>query len=104
MDGALTPVNSPAVTLNRRHQPAAHAAQSHAILQGMMQSGSAAHSWESARQQSAAAQSKTSKSPMQEMDSLLAAEKVGCPMHAIAAHPGPPESSCTLNYTRQSAL
>ncbi len=76
MDGALTPVNSPAVTLNRRHQPAAVAAQSSFNSHRLMQSENTSQSWESAMQQPVAAQPKASKSSMQEMDSLLAAEKV----------------------------
>ena len=76
MDGALTPVNSPAVTLHRRHQPAAVAAQSSSNPHRLLQSGNVSQSWESAMQQPVAAQPKASKSSMQEMDSLLAAEKV----------------------------
>ena len=41
-----------------------------------MQSENTSQSWESAMQQPVAAQPKASKSSMQEMDSLLAAEKV----------------------------
>ncbi len=77
MDGALTPVNSPAVTLSRRHHSAASAAPSSASLQAMLQSQQPSDRWQNSSQQSAAAQPKASKNSMQEMDSLLAAEKVG---------------------------
>ena len=75
MDGALTPVNSPAVTLQRRHQAEAGSANSSNIFQTLMQSERGPY-WDSVRQQPAAAQGRPPKGGTQEMDSLLAAEKV----------------------------
>ena len=79
MDGALTPVNSPAVTLNRRRQPGASASQSsmHSVE---------SHGWESTRQQPAGSQPQASMNSMQEMDSLLAAEKVSSLAQAMSKH------------------
>ena len=78
MDGALTPVNSPAVTMARRQHPAADVPPSSSALQALLQSEDASQYWAPSKQQPILAHSPQppAHKSRQEMDSLLAAEKV----------------------------
>ena len=76
VDGALTPVNSPAATLSRRQQAAADISRLNNMSWNSVSANESSQQWQAAIQQPITAQSNVSRESMQEMDSLLAAEKV----------------------------
>ena len=78
VDGALTPVNSPAATLSRRQLAAVDSLQPSSSVWTSATSADPPQHWQAAMQQPGTSHAKPSKDSMQEMDSLLAAEKVCC--------------------------
>lgn len=86
VDGALTPVNSPAATFSSRQQAAADMSRSTNTSSNAVSANELPKQWLAASQQPTNAQSNVSKASMQEMDSLLAAEKVCLCKWLTSAH------------------